>query len=88
MSTALIPLEQALAKDVLLSPARQSYYNALRKGQWPWLRKVDRSGQPSKKIWVDLVEFKLWCWLTGRQLGDQRAQRLEAAIKTLEAAEG
>lgn len=88
--SALIPLGQALAKDLLPSPARrQSYYNARRRGhQWNWLSKMDRQGQPSRTLWVDLKGYKDWCWATGRQLGCEQLARLDAAISAVEAAKG
>lgn len=74
MSAALIPLGQALNKNLLLSPVAQSYYNAFSLGRWPWLCKKN------KKLWVDLAEFKAWCKETGRQLGERQIERLDAAI--------
>ena len=80
-ATILIPLGQALAQGLLLSPSEQVYYNNLKR--WQWLQKCDRAGRPTRQLWVDLVGFKTWCWETGRQLGCARVARLDLMIAEL-----
>jgi hypothetical protein len=73
-SKIAIPLGQALMLGVLLSNSPQVYYNSFSKKRWPWLFKKH------KKLWVDLLAFRSWCFETGRQLGERRLQKLDAVI--------